>query len=462
MADDAQEQEPPHRVPYWEKGTPEGYFKGWANIYNANELWAEIRAKQEVRRVEPLDPSTPLREGHTRFVCMSDTHHIITRIDPSSLPRGDVLLHAGDITSDGSLEELRAFDEWMARVDEGFRHKIVIGGNHDMILDETYHTLFNQADLEEYRALSIKRPYTYLLNETISVNGFKIFGSPMTSHFWGVFSLHQDDMEQHWERCPTNVDILLTHGPPLGHGDYNKDGPEQGQRLGDPALLRQVEDRIKPKYHVFGHVHEAYGCTTNGVTTFVNASTVDIDYCSSDVSTREKALETADPARANPFIVFDLPNKLKPPIPPFTQATATQKVRMAEDAWNSRDPSRVVQVYTTDTRWRNRNEFFTGREEVHAFLTRKWASEKEYRLIKEIWCFDQNKIAVRFAYEYTNEQGQWFRAYGNENWEFDEYGLMQRRYASINDLAISQEERKFNWPLGRRPDDYPSLSELGL
>ncbi|BDT67734.1 hypothetical protein os1_19120 [Comamonadaceae bacterium OS-1] len=152
----------------------------------------------------------------------------------------------------------------------------------------------------------------------------------------------------------------------------------------------------------------------------------------------------------------------KPPLPPFTQETATQKVRMAEDAWNSRDPDRVVQVYTPDTRWRNRAEFPTGRAEVHQFLTRKWAKELDYRLIKELWAFTGNRIAVRFAYEWHDAAGQWFRSYGNENWEFTEQGLMAWRFASINDLAITEAERKFHWPLGRRPDDHPSLSAMGL
>ena len=152
----------------------------------------------------------------------------------------------------------------------------------------------------------------------------------------------------------------------------------------------------------------------------------------------------------------------KPPLPPFTADSATQKVRLAEDAWNSRDPDRVVLVYTDDTRWRNRTEFPVGREQVHQFLTRKWQKELDYRLIKELWACTENRIAVRFAYEYRDETGQWFRAYGNENWEFNEHGFMLRRFASINDLPINASERKFFWPLGRRPDDHPSLSDLGL
>ena len=152
----------------------------------------------------------------------------------------------------------------------------------------------------------------------------------------------------------------------------------------------------------------------------------------------------------------------RPPLPPFTIETAAQKVRMAEDAWNSRDPARVIQVYTEDTRWRNRAEFPVGREEVRRFLERKWNREIEYRLIKELWSFTGHRIAVRFAYEWHDDSGQWFRSYGNENWEFTNEGLMQRRYASINDLPITGDDRKFFWPLGRRPDDYPGLNALGL
>ncbi|MDP3839504.1 MAG: nuclear transport factor 2 family protein, partial [Methylococcales bacterium] len=139
-----------------------------------------------------------------------------------------------------------------------------------------------------------------------------------------------------------------------------------------------------------------------------------------------------------------------------------QKVRMAEDAWNSRDPDRVVQVYTENTQWRNRAEFPVGRAEVHAFLQRKWATEHEYRLIKELWATTGNRIAVRFAYEWHDAAGQWFRSYGNENWEFNEFGLMQRRFASINDLLITDEDRLFHWELGRRPDNHAGLTELGL
>ena len=152
----------------------------------------------------------------------------------------------------------------------------------------------------------------------------------------------------------------------------------------------------------------------------------------------------------------------RPPLPPFTRETATQKVRMAEDAWNSRDPQRVALAYTADSQWRNRAEFLSGRAEIQQFLTRKWARELQYRLIKELWAFDGNRIAVRFAYEWQDDAGNWFRSYGNENWAFDENGLMHRRFASINDLPISETDRKFHWPQGRRPDDHPGLSELGL
>lgn len=154
--------------------------------------------------------------------------------------------------------------------------------------------------------------------------------------------------------------------------------------------------------------------------------------------------------------------EVKPPIPPFTQETAAQKVRMAEDAWNTRDPDRVVLVYTEDTRWRNRAEFPVGREQVRQFLVSKWTRELDYRLIKELWACSGNRIAVRFAYEWRDDSGQWFRAYGNENWAFDGRGFMTHRFASINDLAIKESERKFLWPLGRRPDAHPGLSELGL
>jgi nuclear transport factor 2 (NTF2) superfamily protein len=152
----------------------------------------------------------------------------------------------------------------------------------------------------------------------------------------------------------------------------------------------------------------------------------------------------------------------KPPLPPYTPASAAQKVRLAEDAWNTRDPDRVVLVYTEDTRWRNRAEFPVGREQVRQFLQRKWARELDYRLIKQLWSCDGNRIAVRFAYEWHDDSQHWYRSYGNENWEFTDQGYMARRYASINDLPIAPSERKFFWPLGRRPDDHPGLSDLGL
>ena len=152
----------------------------------------------------------------------------------------------------------------------------------------------------------------------------------------------------------------------------------------------------------------------------------------------------------------------RPPFPPFTQETAAQKARMAEDAWNSRDPEKVALAYTPDSQWRNRADFFAGRGAIAEFLQRKWAQEIEYRLIKEVWAFTDNRIAVRFAYEWRDDGNNWFRSYGNENWEFDEAGLMRRRLASINDLAIADSQRKFRWPQGRRPDDHPGLSDLGL
>ena len=152
----------------------------------------------------------------------------------------------------------------------------------------------------------------------------------------------------------------------------------------------------------------------------------------------------------------------RPPLPPFTRETAVQKVRLAEDGWNSRDPEKVSLAYTPDSRWRNRSEFVNGRAEIVAFLTRKWAKELDYRLIKELWACADNHIAVRFAYEWHDDLGHWFRSYGNENWEFNAEGLMQHRFASINDLPIAEHDRKFRWPLGRRPDDYSGLSELGL
>jgi nuclear transport factor 2 (NTF2) superfamily protein len=152
----------------------------------------------------------------------------------------------------------------------------------------------------------------------------------------------------------------------------------------------------------------------------------------------------------------------RPPLPPFTEETARQKVRMAEDAWNSRDPERVALAYTPQSQWRNRAEFLTGRAAIVEFLKRKWARELDYRLVKELWATAGNRIGVRFAYEWRDDSGNWFRSYGNENWEFDENGLMQRRLASINDLPITEAERKFRWALGRRPDDHAGLTELGL
>jgi nuclear transport factor 2 (NTF2) superfamily protein len=154
--------------------------------------------------------------------------------------------------------------------------------------------------------------------------------------------------------------------------------------------------------------------------------------------------------------------EIRQPVPPFTYETAVQKVRMAEDAWNSRDPERVSLVYTVDTHWRNRSEFLDGRDAVKAFLRRKWNRELDYRLIKELWTFGGHRIAVRFAYECHDDSGQWYRSYGNENWEFNDQGLMVNRYASINDLPIAESERKYHWPLGRRPDEHPGLSELGF
>jgi uncharacterized protein len=152
----------------------------------------------------------------------------------------------------------------------------------------------------------------------------------------------------------------------------------------------------------------------------------------------------------------------RPPLPPFTLETATQKVRRAEDAWNTRDPATVVPAYTADSRWRNRSEFLQGRDQIQAFLVRKWQREHDYRLTKELWAFDGNRIAVRFAYEWHDPSGAWFRSYGNENWEFDRHGLMRVRIASINDLLIDETQRLFRWPPGRRPDAQPSLSDLGL
>jgi nuclear transport factor 2 (NTF2) superfamily protein len=152
----------------------------------------------------------------------------------------------------------------------------------------------------------------------------------------------------------------------------------------------------------------------------------------------------------------------RPPLPPFTEETAAQKVRLAEDGWNSRDPVKVSLAYTMDSVWRNRAEFINGREAIVAFLARKWVRELDYRLIKELWAYTENRIAVRFAYEWHDDSGGWFRSYGNENWEFDENGLMRRRLASINDLPIRESNRRYHWPLGRRPDDHPGLTDLGF
>ena len=152
----------------------------------------------------------------------------------------------------------------------------------------------------------------------------------------------------------------------------------------------------------------------------------------------------------------------RPPLPPFTRETAVEKVRLAEDAWNTRDPEKVAAAYTLDSQWRNRAEFVTGRQAIQEFLARKWARELDYRLIKELWAFDADRIAVRFAYEWHDDSGTWFRSYGNENWEFDDEGLMRRRYASINDVPIAESDRRYSWPQGRRPDDHPGLGALGL
>ena len=159
---------------------------------------------------------------------------------------------------------------------------------------------------------------------------------------------------------------------------------------------------------------------------------------------------------------MDMLNTPRPPLPPFTRETAMQKVRMAEDGWNGCNPEKVAMAYTVDSQWRNRNEFLKGRAEIVEFLNRKWAREHDYRLIKELWAFEGNRIAVRFAYEWHDDAGQWLRSYGNENWEFDENGLMEKRYASINDLAIQESDRLFHWQQGRRPADHEGLSELGL
>jgi uncharacterized protein len=167
-----------------------------------------------------------------------------------------------------------------------------------------------------------------------------------------------------------------------------------------------------------------------------------------------------EPVRRLEMTVIDRP--VRSPVPPFDRAAAALKVRLAEDAWNLRDPERVAQAYTPDSQWRNRAEFVSGRAEIVQFLIRKWRRELDYRLVKELWAFDGARIAVRFAYEWRDDSGNWYRSYGNENWEFDELGYMKRRIASINDLPIRAEDRAFHWPQGRRPDDHPGLSELGL
>lgn len=166
--------------------------------------------------------------------------------------------------------------------------------------------------------------------------------------------------------------------------------------------------------------------------------------------------------RKKDFEMASIENHSRPPLPPFNAETAAQKVRLAEDAWNGQDPEKISLAYTVGSEWRNRSEFLTGRKEIVEFLNRKWVKELDYRLIKQLWAFTDNRIAVRFAYEWHDREGQWFRSYGNENWEFDENGLMARRIASINDLAISESDRKYHWPIGRRPDDHCSLEDLGL
>ena len=187
------------------------------------------------------------------------------------------------------------------------------------------------------------------------------------------------------------------------------------------------------------------------------------EYTGSSVDRDAFVQRIADAALARQALGYAVPmEEPRPPLPPFDADSAALKVRRAEDAWNTRDPEKVALAYTPDSVWRNRAEFLTGRAEIVAFLTRKWARELEYRLIKELWTFGGDRIAVRFAYEWRDDSGHWFRSYGNENWEFNEHGFMQRRVASINDLPIAESDRKYHWPLGRRPDDHPSLSELGL
>jgi uncharacterized protein len=179
-------------------------------------------------------------------------------------------------------------------------------------------------------------------------------------------------------------------------------------------------------------------------------------------SSRLKAWSRSINRNQNSVVLMTAPENPRSPVPPFDRDTAAQKVRLAEDAWNTRNPEKVAGAYTVGSVWRNRSEFLSGREAIIQFLTRKWAKELDYRLIKELWAFHENRIAVRFAYEWHDDSGNWFRSYGNENWEFDENGFMARRLASINDLPIREADRKYHWPLGRRPDDHPGLSELGL
>ena len=181
------------------------------------------------------------------------------------------------------------------------------------------------------------------------------------------------------------------------------------------------------------------------------------------MSRNQQKLEFVNPLRFGTTCAFrGEAIATRPPLPPFTRETAIQKVRLAEDAWNSREPEKVSLAYTLNSRWRNRSEFVNGRAEIVAFLTRKWSKELDYRLIKELWAFNDNRIAVRFAYEWHDDSGNWYRSYGNENWEFDGDGLMQVRHASINDLPIKESDRKYRWAPGRRPDDHPGLGELGL
>ena len=181
-----------------------------------------------------------------------------------------------------------------------------------------------------------------------------------------------------------------------------------------------------------------------------------------DLTSRGPVLPIQSKRLKEKKIMATAPITTRPPLPPFTRETAIQKVRLAEDGWNTRDPGKVALAYATDSRWRNRSAFINGRNDIIAFLSRKWAKELDYRLIKELWAFTGNRIAVRFAYEWHDDSGHWYRSYGNENWEFNDDGLMASRFASINDLPILESERKYHWPLGRRPEDHPGLSDLGL